>query len=188
MRRAEKCLFAGILILTLLSCSVFPSGRAERPPAGARRQAFFIVDGAMSGESAQMFLERYVLPTSVAAMQWTEFALKGREIRFEYRGGYRIARKRLTLTDTLGSHTVYGYELTVEPPGGPPSLREGPASHTVRFTYSSSSEDAGVLPQPAEQALLAAVRQDGRSSGWVRLDSISYLGSGRFKATVLVGR
>ena len=188
MRQAEKCLSAGLLILLLLSCSAFPSGRVEQPPARLQRQAFFIVNGAMSGESAEMFLERYVLPASVAAMLWTEFALQGREIRFEFRGGYRVVRKRLTLTDPLGSHTVYGYELTVDPPGSPPSLRGDPASYTVRFTYYPSSEDAGVLPQPAQQALLAAVREDGRSSGWARLDSISYLGSGRFRATVLVGR
>jgi hypothetical protein len=187
MRRAGKCLSAAFLIVLLLSCSVFPSGRAEQPSAGVRQKAFFIVDRAMSDESAQMFLERYVLPTSVAAMQWTEFAHQGREIRFEYRGGYRVVRKRLTLTDPLGPHTVYGYELVLDSPGRPPSLREGPAPHTVRFTY-PALQDTGVLPQPAEQALLAAVREDGRSSGWVRLDSIGYLGSGRFKATVLIGR
>jgi hypothetical protein len=83
--------------------------------------------------------------------------------------------------------TVYGYDLIVDVSVPPPAPRSSPDSYTVRFDYSpSTAGDSGVIPQPLEQALLKGIREDGRSTGRARVDSIDYLGSGRFRAKVLI--
>ena len=48
---------------------------------------FWVLDGSMGKESAEMFLERYLLPTSLSAMLWTEFSTEGEEVRFDTRSG-----------------------------------------------------------------------------------------------------
>jgi hypothetical protein len=132
-------------------------------------------------------------------MLWTEFSLQGQEIRFDSRGGYRVVRKQRVLAEPVGEYVVYGYDLIIdvsqpaEAPGSgarPASRRtafgEKQQSYVIRFSYPESA-DSGVLPQPLEQALLAGIRADGRPTGKARVEQIEYLGSGRFKATVLVG-
>jgi len=70
----------------------------------------------------------------------------------------------------------------------PPAPRRSTDSYSVRFSYSESTvSGSGVIPQPLEQALLTAIRESGYSSGMTRVGDISYLGSGKFKATVLIG-
>lgn len=142
----------------------------------------------MSEESAEMFLERYLLPTSLAAMLWTEFFREGEEVRFDTQGGYRVVRKRQALSEPFGAYTVYGYDLIIDVTVTPPAPHRSPDSYSVRFSYSESTgADSGVIPQPLEQALLTAIRESGRSSGMARVGNISYLGSGKFNATVLIG-
>jgi molybdenum-dependent DNA-binding transcriptional regulator ModE len=41
-----------------------------------------------------------------------------------------------------------------------------------------------VVLQPAQRALLEGIRRSGRQSGAARVLEISYLGGGRFRATV----
>ena len=149
---------------------------------------FWVLDGSMGKESAEMFLERYLLPTSLAAMLWTEFSTEGEQVRFDTRGGYRVVRKTQALSDPLGAYTVYGYDLIIDLSVSPPAPRRSPDSYPVRFSYSESTvSGSGVIPQPLEQALLTAIRESGYSSGMTRVGDISYLGSGKFKATVLIG-
>jgi hypothetical protein len=149
---------------------------------------FWVLDGSMSEESAEMFLERYLLPTSLAAMLWTEFSGEGEEIRFDTQGGYRVVRKTQALSESLGVYTVYGYDLVIDVTVSPPAPRRSPDSYPVRFSYSESTVSGSrVIPQPLEQALLTAIRESGRPSGMARVGDIYYLGSGKFKATVLIG-
>jgi hypothetical protein len=200
MSKVTKHIPVSVLIFILLSCSAFPSGRVEEPPGKQEARIFWILDGSMSAESAEMFLERYLFPTSLAAMFWTEFSVQGNEVRFDTKGGYRIVRKQRVLTESLGAYTVYGYDLIIEmtwpaearPAESAPDSRSR-KTYEVRFSYPESADSAsgirpsGVLPQPLEQALLAGIGEDGRSSGNARVDQVEYLGSGRFRATVLVG-
>jgi hypothetical protein len=180
------------LVFILLSCSAFPSGRVEEPPGKKEARVFWVLDSSMSAESAEMFLERQLVPTSLAAMLWTEFTLQGQEVLFDTAGGYRVIRKQKVLTDPLGTYTVYGYNLTVDlsqpAPHHTAEHSTSQRSYPVRFAYPESADStSGVIPQPLEQALLAGIRQDGRSNGKARVESIDYLGSGRFQATVLIG-
>jgi len=99
---------------------------------------FWVLEGSMSAESAEMFLERYLLPTSLAAMLWTEFSMEGEEVRFDTQGGYRVVRKTQTLSESLGAYTVYGYDLMINVSVSPPAPRRSPDSYTVRFSYSES--------------------------------------------------
>jgi hypothetical protein len=148
---------------------------------------FWVLEGSMSEVSAEMFLERYLLPTSLATLLWTEFSMEGEEVRFDTQGGYRVIRKTQALSESLGAYTVYGYDLIINVTVSPPAPRLSPESYTVRFSYSDSTVSGpGVIPQPLEQALLTAIRESGRSSGTARVGAISYLGSGKFKATVLI--
>jgi len=148
---------------------------------------FWVLDGSMSRESAEMFLERYLLPTSLAALLWTEFSTEGEVVRFDTRGGYRIVRKTQALSDPLGVYTVYGYDLIIDVTVSPPAPPRSPDTYTVRFSYPESKvSGSGIIPQPLEQALLTAIRESGHSSGLTRVGDIRYLGSGKFKATVLI--
>jgi hypothetical protein len=144
----------------------------------------------MSAESAEMFLERYMVPTSLSSMLWTDFSLQGDELRLDTAGGYRVVRKERVLIDPLDGYAVHGYDLIVDVPQPP----EGPGrrkTYEVRFSYPGSADSAQrtgpVVPQPLQQALLAGIREDGRSSGQARVAEIEYLGSGRFRATVWIG-
>jgi hypothetical protein len=188
MSKVKKLLSGGVLVFILLSCSAFPSGRMEEASAKWEARAFWVLDSKMSTESAAMFLESFLLPTSLATMLWTEFSVQQQEVQLDTRAAYRVVRKARSRTDPLGAHTVYGYDLVVSVTVKPPSPRRNPDSYTVRFSCCpSSAEAAGVVPQPLEQALLAGIRKDGRSSGRARVERIDYLGSGEFEATVLVG-
>jgi hypothetical protein len=196
MNKVTKYIPMGVLIFILLSCSAFPSGRGEAPKGKQEARVFWILDGTMSSESAEMFLERYLFPTSLATLLWTDFTLRGDEVRFETNGGYRIVRKQRVFEQPIGAYTVYGYDLIIDitVPAGAPAGRTV-ESYEVEFSYAEAADTGdqpagspaeAVLPQPLEQALLAGIREDGRSSGKARVGQIDYLGSGRFKATVLI--
>ena len=200
MNQVIKYISISVFIFVLLACSAFSSSRVEEPSGKQEAQAFWVVDGSMSAESAEMFLERYLFPTSLATMLWTDFTLQGGQVRFDTEGGYRIVRKQRVLAEAIDGYTVYGYNLTLDvtrPAEGRSQAAPGSrtvASYVVRFSYPaaadgglSGSHSKGVLPQPLEQALLAGIRKDGRTSGKGRVDRIEYLGSGRFEATVLIG-
>jgi hypothetical protein len=207
MNKVSKYISLSALVFILLACSAFPSGRLEQPSGKQETRAFWVLDGSMSAESAQMFLERYLFPTSLATMLWTDFTLQGGEVRLDTLGGYRIVRKQQVLAEPIGGYTIYGYDLIIDvtrPAEGRPSAGRAatvPSNRTVetyvvRFSYpeaadtgsgSSGLQKRSVLPQPLEQALLAGIRKDGRDSGKGRVEKIEYLGSGRFEATVLIG-
>jgi hypothetical protein len=201
MEKVTIRLSISILIFTLLSFSVFPSGRAEEPTGKQETRMFWVLDGSMSTESAEMFLERYLFPTSLAVILWTEYTLVGKEVRFDTRGGYRIVRKQRVLAESIGAYTVYGYDLIIDvtwPAEAWPAEARAPKGRTqktyvVQFSYpesaasSSGSPPKAVLPQPLEQALLAGIREDGRTHGRARVEQVEYLGAGRFRAAVLVG-
>ena len=196
MNKVTMRLSISILIFTLFCSSAFASGRGEEPVDKGEVRVFWILDGSMSAESAEMFLERFLFPTSLAAMLWTEFSLEGEEVRFETRGGYRVVRKQRVLAESIGAYTVYGYALLIDVTW--PAEARAPKDRTqktyvVQFSYpesadsSSGSPPKAVLPQPLEQALLAGIREDGRTSGKARVEQVEYLGAGRFRAEVLVG-
>jgi hypothetical protein len=192
MNKVIKYISISALIFVLLTCSVFSSGRVEEPAGKQEVQVFWVLDGSMSAESSEMFLERYLFPTSLATMLWTDFTIQGGQVHFDTEAGYRIVRKQRVLADELDDYTVYGYDLILDVlrPAGPGGRTV--ESYIVRFSYPeagglSGSQPKGVLPQPLEQALLAGIRKDGRASGRGRVEKIEYLGSGRFEATVLIG-
>ena len=212
MNQVIKYISISALIFVLLACSAFSSGRVEEPSGKQEAQVFWVLDGSMSAESAEMFLERYLFPTSLATMLWTDFTLQGGQVRLDTEGGYRIVRKQRVLAEAIDGYTVYAYNLILDvtrpAEGWPAQARQAEGrsavapgnrtveSYVVRFSYPeaaeagsglSGSQPKGVLPQPLEQALLAGIKKDGRASGKGRVERVEYLGSGRFEATVLIG-
>jgi hypothetical protein len=195
MNKVTKYIPIGFILFIFLACSAFPSGRAEEKPDRQEARMYWVLDGSMSPESAEMYLERYLFPTSLAAMLWTDFSRQGNEIRFDTSGGYRIVRKQRVLAEPIGAYTVYGYDLIVQVTWSDErgsASRRTLDSYKVRFSYPDSAETGSdspptaVLPQPLEQALIAGIKEDGRLSGKARVEQIEYLGSGRFTATVLI--
>lgn len=196
MNKVTMHLSIGVIIFTLFCSSAFASGRGEEPMDKGELRVFWVLDGSMSAESAGMFLERFLFPTSLAVMLWTEFSLEGEEVRLDTRGGYRVVRKQRMLAESIGAYTVYGYDMIIDlTDSAEPRAPKGRSQKTylVRFSYPESADSSSgsppqtVLPQPLEQALLAGIREDGRTSGMARVEQVEYLGAGRFKASVLVG-
>ena len=198
MNKVTRYVPVTVLMFILLACSAFPSSRVEEEPSGRQKaRVFWVLDGSMSAESAEMFLERYLFPTSLATMLWTDFTLRNGDVRFDTLGGYRIVRKQPALVEPIGDYTVYGYDLILDitrpTDMGPTRAPSGRTvkTYVVRFSYpeaaDTDSRSSGIVPQPLEQAMLAGIREDGRSSGKARVQGIEYLRSGRFEATVLVG-
>jgi hypothetical protein len=193
MNKVARYICIGVLLFVFLSCSAFPSGRVEQTRGKREIRAYWILDGDMSPESAEMYLERYLFPTSLATLFWTSFSLVGTEIRLDTTAGYRIVRRQRVMDESIGSFAVHGYDLLVEvsrEAGGPGSPRSV-ETYEVRFSYPETPSGAGgatgVFPQPLEKSVLDGIREDGRTSGKARVDRIEYLGSGRFRATVQIG-
>ena len=114
MNKVTMHLSISILVFILIGSSAFASGRGEEPVDKGEVRVFWILDGSMSAESAEMFLERYLFPTSLATMLWTDFTLQGGQVRFDTEGGYRIVRKQRVLAEAIDGYTVYGYNLTLD--------------------------------------------------------------------------
>jgi hypothetical protein len=65
-------------------------------------------------------------------------------------------------------------------PGSEPAPRK-----TLAIAFAYGGEDArGVVLQPAQRALLEAIRRSGRQKGSARVLELAYLGDGKFRAKV----
>lgn len=166
-----------LLVTALLPLSA--RGRAEGPGSGDADQIYLLFG---AGERPDpVFLERFHLPLAVASYAWTGFGVQGGEVVLREAGGMRILSKRLILEEPLGGFMVLGYALKASgydaDPGPPREVL------TVRFDYPRQPGDR-LLVQPAHQALLEGIRAAGQTSGFIRLQELVYLGSGRFQARV----
>lgn len=176
-----KRIWISLLLLLASLAPLTARGRAEEPGA-AGEIAVFLLLGAEERPDSQ-FVERFDLPLSAAAYAWTEFRVQGGGVELREAGGLRILSKRLLLDEPAGGRRVIGYALKAsgyDAAPGPP--RE---TLTVRYDYPRRPGE-GLVVQPARRALLEGIAAAGTSSGFVRLEELSYLGSGRFRARVAV--
>jgi hypothetical protein len=169
--------------LLSVSCTAFPSATPEKGAGQGTVRAFWILSGGAS-EAQEALLERLYLPTSLAALFWTEFSVAGGQVELESRCGYRVLSRKRVLVEALGAErTVYGYELRLEVVSPPPDLSGAVKGYEVSFSY-PQVQGGKVEAQPLQQALVQAIRQSGRKAGRGRVVSLSYRGSGRFSARV----
>ena len=173
----RKTILFLLLVTALLPLSA--RGRAEDPGGGDEAGVYLLF--AAGERPDPVFLERFHLPLAVASYAWTGFGVQGGEVVLREAGGMRILSKRLILEEPMGGLTVLGYALVASgydaDPGPPREVL------TVRFDYPRQPGDR-LLVQPARRALLEGIRAAGRASGFVRLQELSYLGGGRFRARV----
>jgi hypothetical protein len=177
----------GLLLAALLlaSCRSYPAGRSERPIAQGEIQAYWVLRGDEA--NAEMLVERLYLPTSLAVLTWTKFSVTNEGVQLESQGGYRVVSRRETLREPVGDLIVHGDQLSIRLTSAAPVPSGRPRAYEIDFSYAGlEAASSRVIPQPLQEALLRGIRESGRRSGQARLVSLSYLGGGRFAATVEV--
>lgn len=173
-----------ILLLLLLLTGLAPiaaRGRAEEPPEAGDMAVYLLLRAGERPDS--QFVERFDLPMAMAAYAWTEFRVHGGQVELSETGGLRILGKRVLLDEPAGDLRVIGFVVKASgydaAPGAPRKTL------TVSYAYPRRPGE-GLIVQPARRALLEGISAAGGSSGFVRLEELSYLGAGRFRARVAV--
>jgi hypothetical protein len=177
--------YALSLLLVVIGTLPASAGAAgEKAPAGAPQRGPLTVYLVLKPEESRngMLVERLHLPSSLAALTWTEFRLEASgNVELTAGGGYRLVSHKPVSEESLGALGVYGYALQATwGSGSEPAPRK---TLTIAFAY--AGEDArGVVLQPAQRALLEAIRRSGRQKGSARVLELAYLGDGKFRAKV----
>jgi len=179
----SRCLAA----LLLSMCGVLPAAAGaageKAPESGPQRGPLTVYLVLKPEESRNsMLVERLLLPSSLAALAWTEFQLEGSgNVELAAGGGYRLISHEPVSTESLGGLGVYGYALRVTwGSGSPPAPRK-----TLALAFEYDGADArGVVLQPAQRALLEGIRRSGKQKGSARVLELAYLGDGKFRAKV----
>lgn len=172
-----------VLVVAVTALPAWGSGGSGERAAPAERgplSVHLVLKPEESGNS--MFLERWLLPSSVSALGWTDFALAGSgEVELAAAGGYRISSHKPLSEESLGPIGIYSYSVAV-------SWSQQPAqgarkTFSLSFNYSARDSE-GVILQPAQRALLEGIRRSGKERGSARVLELTYLGGGRFRAKV----
>ena len=175
---------AGLLLAALGALPAAASAMMEKAPESSPPRGPLTVYLVLKPEESRnsMLVERLHLPSSLAALAWTEFRLEGSgNVELASGGGYRLLSHEPVSTESLGELGVYGYALRVTWSAGSwPAPRK-----TLALAFEYDGADArGVVLQPAQRALLEGIRRSGRQKGSARVLQLSYLGDGKFRARV----
>ncbi len=183
MSRFGAALLLALLGVLIAAAQASGEGAGEKPAASAPGTGPLKVYLVLKPEESQnsMLVERMLLPSSLAALTWTEFRLEGSgNVELSAGGGYRIVSREPQSAESLGELGVYAYALKVTWTQAAPAPRK---TMTISFSY-SGPDAAGVVLQPAQRALLEGIRRSGKQSGSARVMEIDYLGRGKFRAAV----
>jgi len=167
-----------------------PEAAAGEVATQATVQAYWILEPGAA--NARMVLERFFLPTSLSVLRWTEFRVGAGAIELASAGGYRVLRKEAILTERWPAGDLHGYTVRVSFAAEAEAPSGSSRTHTVSFVYDTTGAvgapggEAGVTPQPLQQALLKGIEADGRTSGLARVLDLEYRGNGRFRGKVEV--
>lgn len=190
MVKKKKCSFRLLWVLILILLPALPvcskgivAGGKTEEKEEIRPQVFLLVPE--EGSTNEIYISRFLLPSSLAAYGWARFVLDGDEILLQSEGDYRIISKDMAIEDRFGGFIIYrAYALTDET--GPETV-SADNRYTVTFSISDLINKKGeVFYQPSRQAVISGVKRSGRQKGSVRLVYILYLGKGKFKAEVTV--
>ena len=174
-----------LVLLGVLAAAVQAAGEAanEKPaisaPGTGPLKIYLVLKPEESRNS--MMVERLHLPSSLAALTWSDFRLEGSgSVELTAGGGYRLVSHEPLSSESLGELGVYAYALKVTWTQAAPAPRK---TMTISFKY-SGLDAGGVVLQPAQRALLEGIRRSGKQSGSARVLEITYLGGGSFRAKV----
>jgi hypothetical protein len=157
--------------------------KAEPESAGAGPRGPLTVFLVLKPEESRnnLLVERFHLPSSLAALGWTEFRLEpSGNVELAAGGGYRLLSHQPVSEERLGELGVYGYALRVSWTEAGQAPRKTIA---LAFAY-EEADSRGVILQPAQRALLEGIRRSGRQKGSARVLELTYQGGGRFRARV----
>jgi hypothetical protein len=180
----RRCL-AALLLAGIGALPAAAGGAGEKTaPGGGPQQGPLTVYLVLKPEESRnsMLVERLHLPSSLAALAWTEFQLEASgNVELAAGGGYRLISHQPASEESLGELGVYGYSLRVTWSSGSGQA----ARKTLAIAFRYGDEDArGVVLQPAQRALLEGIRRSGRQKGSARVLELAYLGDGKFRAKV----
>ncbi len=178
------CVLIFILLPTLPVCSkgIVARGRTDVREE-IRPQVFLLVPE--EGSTNEIYISRFLLPSSLAAYGWARFVVDGDEISLQSEGDYRIISKDMAIEDRFGGFIIYRADVLTDE--ADPEKVSADNRCTVTFSISDLINKKGeVFYQPARQAVISGIKHSGRKKGSVRLLYILYLGKGKFKAEVTV--
>jgi hypothetical protein len=184
-----------LVVLVLVGLTGCQSLEAAGSREEEERFLYLVYGGSVSGD-ARLARDRMDLPAAAAAYQWSTFGVSdGRVIIQAARtlpdGGPRPAPRPDAEIGPAGCR-IYPYRLT-----GAPSPPE-PQSQQVVVAFSCDDLLGPLSPAPASPgriatavqphrwAQLQAIGESGLASGSVRIVEMEHLGSGRFRALVLL--
>jgi hypothetical protein len=190
MVKKKKCSFGPLWVLILILLPALPvcskgiaakrkmEEKEEIPP-----QVFLLV--SEEGSTNEIYISRFLLPSSLAAYGWARFVVDGDEISLQSEGDYRIISKDMAIEDRFGGFIIYRADALADE--ADPERVSADNRYTVTFSISDLINKKGeVFYQPSRQAVISGVKRSGRQKGSVRLVYILYLGKGKFKAEVTV--
>ncbi len=181
---AAPLLTALLLIVLGISPAVAGGSGETAEPGSAAQRGPLTVYLVLKPEERRnsMLVERLHLPSSLAALSWTEFRLEASgNVELAAGGGYRLLSHQPVSEESLGELGVYGYALKVSWTSG----SEQASRKTIALSFAYEGADGrGVILQPAQRALLEGIRRSGRQKGSARVLQLSYLGDGKFRARV----
>jgi len=174
-----------VVLLGVLAAAVQAAGEAasEKPtvttPGTGPLKVYLVLKPEESRNT--LMVERLHLPSSLAALTWTDFRLEGSgNVELSASGGYRLVSRDPLSSESLGELGVYAYALKVTWTQAAAAPRK---ITTINFKY-SGLDAGGVVLQPAQRALLEGIRRSGKQSGSARVLEVTYLGGGSFRAKV----
>jgi len=181
MRRTALLLVTVFCLTSLPPRPVFAAGGAGEQPAAPGPLTVNLVLKPEEARSA-MLVERYLLPTTLAALTWNDFSLEpSGNIELAAGGGYRILSQKPLSEESLGPIGVYAYTVGVT--WTAPAAQAAKKSIALAFEY-TGRDAVGVILQPAQRALLEGIRRSGQPKGSAKVLELTYLGAGKFRAKV----
>ena len=166
--------FLGVLSM-LVGCGTIQAGGAPEPDFTGET-AYLVYPSKVEGD-ARLARDRMDLPAAASAFAWAPFDSSTGRLIIE--GARSFRKSRLIETVQTQNCVIYGYSL--EPRVDAP--REGAEEITLQFTCTALARGPF---QPHRWAQITGIERSGRVRGAVRLKNLEHLGSGRFRAVLLI--
>jgi hypothetical protein len=175
-----------MLLATLLVSLALPalgSGRPdEKPTEAVTPLTLLIVRKAGIGPAAPALSAR--LPMEITPYLWNEFTVKDGRAESSADGTYREEGSMGVTRERVGELELERVEMRVAAPGVTGSR---PVTVTVSFALDDLLDlTGGVRVQPGQLALLRAILESGRTSGWARVLKVERAGARGLAAEVVL--
>ncbi|HUV08180.1 MAG TPA: hypothetical protein VMX75_10655 [Spirochaetia bacterium] len=181
--RFHRRILLAVFFLPCFVATLHAGGAPEENRLEKGRVKAYVILPASSGPvTNEQFLDQFYLVPYLSSFAWSGFRVNDGGVKLEQEGGLRITLRKPFLTENLGENTLYGYDLETDYHGS------GIPSSGMTFSFSFKHRDIGrnkdAIIQPAAWALMKGINNSGKTAGFIRLESLTYEGGGRFRAKV----